>query len=401
MRSGRVAEGTALSPRFPPWVVAFAAQTFLIQAITFVLRPTAIYRAIELDVPAAWLGVLGASFAVVPLVLAVGAGALSDRYGERPVMVVGGVLTLGAACVFWLIGDSVAGLLTATVSLGVGHLLSVVSQQALVANRAPRTHYDAVFGHYTVAASAGQAVGPALIVLFGGAQTIPDTDTIFASTVLLSVVLLAAAICVPSSGQRAEQGTTSGSVRRIMARPGMLRSLTVSCVVLAAVDISLVYLPVLGAERDLAAGTIGILLTVRAGASMVSRFGLGWLTGRFGRRRVMTATVALAAAGMALTPVPMPTVLLGIVVALMGLGLGAGQPLTMSWIAEATPAGLRGRAMSLRLTGNRVGQVVVPSIAGTLAGVAGASGVLALTAAALGAVCLAARSIPPPTADDA
>lgn len=349
--------------------------------------------------PAAWLGVLGASFAVVPLVLAVGAGTLSDRYGERPVMVVGGVLTLGSAGAFWLIGSTVGGLLAATVLLGVGHLLSVVSQQALVANRAPRSRYDTVFGYYTFAASGGQAVGPGLIVLFGGSQTIPDTATIFAASTLLSVALVVAAACIPSSGQRSERGAASGSVRRLLAHPGMLRSLTVSCVVLAAVDISLVYLPVLGAERDLAAGTIGILLALRAGASMVSRFGLGRLTGRFGRQRVMTGTVALATFGMALTPVPMPTALLAIVVILLGLGLGAGQPLTMSWLAEATPAGLRGRAMSLRLTGNRIGQVVVPSIAGTLAGVAGASGVLTLTAAALGAVCLASRSIPPATPD--
>jgi hypothetical protein len=65
----------------------------------------------------------------------------------------------------------------------------------------------------------------------------------------------------------------------------------------------------------------------------------------------------------------------------------------MSWLAEATPPGLRGRAMSLRLTGNRVGQVVVPSTAGLLAAGAGAGGVLVLTAAGLVAVGVAARRI--------
>ncbi len=44
-----------------------------------------------------------------------------------------------------------------------------------------------------------------------------------------------------------------------------------SCVVLAAVDITLVYLPALGAERGIAAGTVGLLLTLRATASMTSR----------------------------------------------------------------------------------------------------------------------------------
>jgi hypothetical protein len=68
----------------------------------------------------------------------------------------------------------------------------------------------------------------------------------------------------------------------------------------------------------------------------------------------------------------------------------------MSWLAEATPAGLRGRAMSLRLTGNRLGQVVVPSAAGLLAAGTGAAGVLVLTAASLTAAGVAAGRRPPP-----
>ena len=49
--------------------------------------------------------------------------------------------------------------------------------------------------------------------------------------------------------------------------------------------------------------------------------------------------------------------------------------------------------MSLRLTGNRVGQVLVPSAAGLLAAGTGAGGVLALTAAGLAAAGVAARRL--------
>src|SRR3712207_9489876 len=62
------------------------AHSALTQVVTFVLRPTTAYRAIELDVPTAWLGALTASFAVVPLVLAVPSGQATDRFGERRVM---------------------------------------------------------------------------------------------------------------------------------------------------------------------------------------------------------------------------------------------------------------------------------------------------------------------------
>ena len=370
------------------------AHTVLVQVVTFVLRPTSTYRALELGVPATWLGVLSACFAVAPLVLAVPSGHAVDRFGERRVMLVGAVLVVAAAGAFVLLGGGVAGLVVGSVLLGTGHLCSVVGEQALVANATPTGRHDTAFGYYTFAASLGQALGPGLILLFGGTLTIPDTGAIFVSALGIAAVLFGVTLLLRSSvrARGAAEGD-HGGMRTLLRRPGLLRALTVSCVVLAAVDITLVYLPALGAERGIASGAIGLVLTLRAAASMLSRLFLGRLSRRFGRRHLLVGSVALSAVGLAVAVVPMPVWALAIVAVVLGLGLGAGQPLTMSWLAEATPPGLRGRAMSLRLTGNRVGQVVVPSTAGLLAAGAGAGGVLVLTAAALGVVGVAARRI--------
>ncbi|GIE28739.1 hypothetical protein Ait01nite_017840 [Actinoplanes italicus] len=366
----------------------------LVQAITFVLRPTATYQAIALDVPAAWLGVLAASFAVVPLVLAAPAGQIIDRLGERRLLIAGPALLTLATAAFVLLGDAIAGLTAATMLLGTGHLCSVVGQQALVANATEPGRYDTAFGYYTFAASLGQALGPGLIVFFGGDQTVPHTRAIFLGTLAVSVPLLLIAVFLRSSGQHGRQsGTGSGGFRELLARPGLIRALTVSCIVLAAIDVTLVYLPALGAERDIAAGTIGILLTVRAVASMISRLFLGRLTAAFGRHRLLVGTVAVSAAGLLLMLIPMPLWLMAVLVVAAGLGLGAGQPLTMSFLAESAPPGMRGRAMSLRLTGNRLGQVVIPSAAGVLAAGAGATGVLAITAAGLAGAAVAAGGL--------
>ena len=180
----------------------------------------------------------------------------------------------------------------------------------------------------------------------------------------------------------------------LLRLPGLLRALLISCVVLSAVDITLVYLPALGADRGLAAGFVGLLLTLRAVASMTSRLFLGRLVALVGRRRLMIVSVALSAVSMAVVAAsrcrrwPWRAV-----VVLLGLGLGVGQPLTMSWLAEMAPPGLRGRAMSLRLTGNRLGQVLIPSAVGLVAAGVGAAGVLAATAAALAVVGVAARRL--------
>jgi MFS family permease len=340
----------------------------LTQVITFVVRPTSAYRALELDVPTAWLGALTASFAIVPLVLAVPSGQATDRFGERRVMLVGAVLLALSGAIFWTERGGAAGLVVGSVVLGTGHLLSVVGQQAAVANTAGPGRFDTAFGYYTFAASLGQAAGPALITLLGGGGALPDTTPIFATATGLGVVLLVctAFLRIPAAER------PSGA---------------------AGVDITLVYLPALGADRGLAAGVVGLLLTLRAVASMTSRLFLGRLVRRVGRRRLMIVSVALSAVSMAVVALPMPAWAMAVVVALLGLGLGVGQPLTMSWLAEVAPAGLRGRAMSLRLTGNRLGQVLIPSAVGLAAAGVGAAGVLAATAAALAVVGVAARRL--------
>jgi MFS family permease len=93
---------------------------------------------------------------------------------------------------------------------------------------------------------------------------------------------------------------------------------------------------------------------------------------------------------------PLP-VLTGVVI-LMGLGLGVGQPVTMAWLAETSPPGMRGRSMSLRLLGNRAGQLVVPSAMGLVAAGLGSAGVLCGTAAALAGAAVTARNITQPGA---
>ena len=377
------------------------ANTIVVQAVTFMLRPAATYRALDLDVPAAWLGVLGASFAVVPLVLAVPSGHAVDRFGERRIVLAGSGLLAVAGLCFVFLADSVAGLVLASMVLGTAHLCSVVAQQALVANRTPADRYDAAFGYYTFAASVGQALGPGLIVVFGGDRPIPDTRAIFLGATALTVPLLVVALFLRPSGHhtQAAGGPGAGGMRDLLCQPGLVRALKVSCVVLAAVDISLVYLPALGAERGIASGSIGVLLGLRAVASMASRLLLGRLVAAVGRRALLIGTVALSAAGLGLLLPPLPFWAMAVVVTVAGLGLGAGQPLTMSFLAESAPPGLRGRAMSLRLTGNRLGQVLIPSAAGVLAAGAGAAGVLACTAAGLAGAAVAGTGLHRPPSE--
>lgn len=380
--------------RWVPWAVLLG-HALLVQVLTFVLRPATTYRAIELGLDASLLGMLSACFALAPLLLALPSGAVTDRVGERVMAVLGAVLVLASALTLTLAGNSVSGLVAGTVLLGVGHLGSVIAEQTWVANRARGGRADSAFGRYTFAASLGQTVGPALLLLFGSTQAIPNTSAIFASACGAALLLALVSLGLRRTARpRSDGADAEVSTRQLIRLPGLARALLTSCVVLAAVDITLVYVPALGAERGIPAGTIGILLAIRGFASMASRIGLGSLVARLGRRRLLVMFTLVAASAMAVAALPLSVPLLAVCLAVAGFGLGVGQPLTMSWLSDSAPAGARGKAMSLRLVGNRAGQVVLPAAAGAVAAGAGAAGVLAVTSAGLVVVGLMARRLP-------
>ena len=112
-----------------------------------------------------------------------------------------------------------------------------------------------------------------------------------------------------------------------------------------------------------------------------------------GRMRLLVVSLALSTAALAAAAVPMPAWLLFVVMAVLGLGLGIGQPLTMSWLSSQAPAGQRGRALALRLAGNRVGQVVLPSAIGVVAAGLGTAGVFLASAVVVGGTLVLLRGV--------
>ncbi|BCW50076.1 hypothetical protein StoSoilB13_24180 [Arthrobacter sp. StoSoilB13] len=232
----------------------------------------------------------------------------------------------------------------------------------------------------------------------GGASVRPDTNAIFLLATAMGLVLFLTTFVISGqvSGRRDKAKTADspkGGAISLLRTPGVVRALATSATVLAVVDLTVVYLPALGAERGLTAATVGLMLTVRAAFSMVSRIGLGSMSRKLGRMRLLVLSLAVSTVSLAVAAIPMPMWLLFVVMAFLGLGLGIGQPLTMSWLSAQAPEGQRGRALALRLAGNRVGQVVLPSAIGVVAVGLGAAGVFLASAVAVSGTMLLLRGV--------
>jgi MFS family permease len=362
--------------RVPGWLRLILVTLVLTQAALFLARPVTSYRALALGADERVIGLITASFAVVPLLVAVPLGRVADR--RRPVgMLAGGVVLLVVSYVLLGLAGTLAELAVWSALLGLGHLALILAAQSLIAQQSEDRRHDRDFGLMAAAVSLGQLMGPALgglILSAGGTGSLAATTRAFLVAAGLGALALPACLgtgAAPAAGRRRRPGGRPMSARDIVRAPGVPAGMFASVAILAAVDILTAYLPVVGERHGIGPAVVGALLSLRAAASILSRLLIPRMVRALGRVRLIAVSAAGSALAMAVLPVPDGAPGLAAVLVVAGFFLGIGQPLTMSLIVQAVPEGARGTALAIRLTGNRVGQVAAPAAAGLVAGAAG------------------------------
>ena len=357
----------------------------IVQLLTFAIRPTLSYAVLDTGGSAALLGFIAAAFAIPALFMALPAGHAVDRIGERPALILGSI-SLVAACVLAATArGSFVLIVIATVIIGCGHLLSVVGNQAMMANVPSSRSLDSRFGLYAFAAAIGQTLGPLLLLLPGSSPSLPPIGLIFFVCSGISVVLVGISLYMPSTARQnvSAKGTMRTTAVALLRMPGMPQALIASAIVLASVDLFLAYVPALGHDRGFTAGVVSLMLVARSLMSMVSRLFLSQLIALVGKRTLLVGTIVISAMSLGTMALPMPAVLFIIVSAIYGFTIGTCQPITMAWVSELAPPGTRGLALSLRVASNRLGQTTLPAVLGAFAVATGAGGVIAATGLAL------------------
>jgi MFS family permease len=157
-----------------------------------------------------------------------------------------------------------------------------------------------------------------------------------------------------------------------------------------------IYLPILGAERSIDVAVIGLLLAVRSACSMVSRVFYARIVMAVGRYPLMVATTLVGAAAFASLAAPVPLWAMYAAMAVMGFALGIATTLSVTTVVDRTPASARATANSLRIMGNRLGQISLPFGAGLVAAATGVAGILVMIALSLVASAAAVQLTRPP-----
>jgi MFS family permease len=208
---------------------------------------------------------------------------------------------------------------------------------------------------------------------------------LFAIATALSALGIGISLLLPPARDGAAKGRASSSMKvtQLIGIRGLPAYLMASVVTITALDLIVVYMPLLGHERDIEASTIGLLLAVRAAFSIFARLAYVPLVDVLGRMPLTYVTMLSPAAAFVAVALPSPLWLLFPALAICGMGLGISATLTLSGVVDLAPPNARGTAMSLRLTGNRLGQMVIPFGASLVATATGTAGVFVILAATL------------------
>ncbi len=356
----------------PKNLIALCSVTALSFLSLSMTRPLVPLFASELGAGPVLVGLVVATFAAFPFFAAVPAGALTDRLGARTMIVWG---SFGCA-IFSLVPGwwpTLGALLLSQAVIGTTQLGVIVGAQTLAGSAAAGEARERSLGWFTTANSCGQLAGP----LVGG--WIADHTSFATSFIVAGLIGLAtplAALALPSVRGRARMARSGFAslpeVRRLLRHEGVKAGILSSFAVLFTVGVRQAFFPLYVQGLGYSATVVGGLLSVHAFASvMVRPFMSTIITVCRGRFRVLAGSLSLLATGVLIIPVAHSLPALALTSVFVGIGIGLCQPLSMLTVADSVSGEIRGLAMGVRLTGNRLAQLVNPIFFGAVTAVWG------------------------------
>ena len=320
--------------------------------------------ALELGASEFTVGLLMALFALLPMLLSVSAGRLIDRAGpRRPLLVSFAVLALGTALPFAL--PHVVTLYFACTLIGTSFMYVHIAMNSVFGAHGTPEQRAVNFSWLALGFSISNSIGP---LVAGYAIEGLGHATAF----LILGVFPALALALLGFRKRplprpeaVAPGKRSGVLDLLRIR-GLRNTFIVSLLLAMGWDLYTFLIPLYGARIDLAAGTIGVIMSTFAVATFTVRLLMPLLVKRLRQWVVIASAMAVAGTAYLMFPFVQTVPLLMALSFLLGLGLGCAQPIIMSLLYEASPPGRQGEAVGLRTSLLNGSHTLIPLASGAL-----------------------------------
>jgi multidrug resistance protein len=364
-------------------------------AMIFPLTP---FYALRLGGEAWIIGPLVASFSIAQLASAPAWGRFSDRYGRRPMLLVG-LSAAGIAYIVFGFADSLWMLFASRIVQGLGGGTTGVIQ-AYVSDATEPNQRARALGWLSASTSAGVMIGPAI----GSLATHWGT----AAPGLVAAALCAVNVAfawryLPESKPEHHRGpkrSIRAAVWQVFRHPTLPgpRLVWIYSVGMGAFSsMTAVVALYLHYRFGITEKTIGWVFLYIGALSVVMRaLILGWLVDRVGEARVLRTGALLLVAGLALYPLPHTIWLMALVIPLVPVGTALLFPSTTALLSHTSDAAEVGQTMGVQHSFGGVARVLGPLWATPVFQVFGPGDPFLIAAGIMAVVTLLAFQVPHP-----
>ena len=342
-------------------IYAIAVCSHMVSRMAFLVVPL---WAVSLDTPPVLLGVVIGAFSLPSLFLSIPGGALMDRIGARRLMIYFALIMAVFSALYPAL-PWVGPLIALQMIVGFAASMSWMGVQTLLAHmvRGSATHA----GRMTVSAHTGSFIGP---VIAGPAWDLFGPWGAFLMMSGGGLLMIAAVLVLP-----VKQGVSAAPIRKsdlaprladyrdtfkLLALPMVMVAVCASFLDHAASGMRNSFYVVWLDDVGLTGTAIGLLVSITSVAAVLTALKVGWLTNIFRDTWILLVSFALGIVLIAITPILGSFVLLFIAATIRGAILGFGHPLTLSMVSRSVADRDQGKAVGLRITGNRVSDILTP-----------------------------------------
>jgi len=309
------------------------------------------------------VGILAATFSVLPMLISWQVGRFSDRFGSRWLLMFGTVVSaFGMLLPYYVSGLPV--LYIAGVMNGLLFAFSGASLQNLVGLLSRPETSARNFSNYSLVISVTGFLGPLL-----AGFSIDHSGHAVTCLYLVMMSFVPAALLTIWGGALpggSRSVPPTGTVWDMVTGSGLWRVMATGSLVVSGIDLFQIYMPIYGHAVGLSASAIGIMLAMFSAAAFVVRLFLPTLIFRLTEEKVLAFSFFTGAASFLLVPFFQSAVALALISFAFGLGMGCGQPITLMMTYGISPQGRSGEAMGLRVTVNHMTRVIVPVVFGSV-----------------------------------
>jgi multidrug resistance protein len=331
------------------------------------------FYATQFGSSAAVVGVLVSAFSIAQLACAPAWGRFSDRYGRRPAILAGLVITAVAYVIFGLAASVGALLLSRLVQGAGGGTIGVV--QAYVADTSTPEQRTKSLGWLSAVTSFGAVVGPAfgsVLVTLGGRRA-PGLAAAVLSLLVAAFAwrfLRESQTARPSGAHPTTTRTGREAIAYVLARwhEPAPRLIWIYAVAIGAFYGTIQTVPLLLQQRfSITERNIGYFVMYLGGMGVVVRaLVLGRVVDRLGEARLSRLGILLLAAGLVATGIAHSGPVLFVGFTLMPLGTAFLFPCVTGLLSQVISASERGLYMGVQHTFGGVSRVAFPIAAGIM-----------------------------------